>query len=481
MKKLLYLFIFFSFVLFANAQTQQALLNRTKHWRFGHKAGLDFNTITGVPTVFNGSNGVVYEGNSCISDTLGNLLFYCSGDTVWNKNHQMMLNGAGMKSDKITILNSCIIPKPGNANQYFLFVNECINNNCGGGKLFYSLIDMTLDGGNGAVVLGQKNIQLSLDAYPYLAFTKHGNGTDYWLAYSEYIIPPVNQTQIIFIKITSTGPDVTNRIISGYEDAGFSRFSPNGQLFATTGYKVYQFDKNTGTLSNQINLPTDSLFSNAGYSPFSLAFSSNSNMLYYPLYQTSIYNNLIQQFNLTTYSQPAISASMYSFFDSQNYFSFRGFGHCQLGLNGKIYIARTGGFIDSLHVIHNPNLSGALCNFQFNAINLNNKACNFSLPIFPDYFFNNIPGVITNLDKQTFYNLKIILYPNPCNNELNIKHSITNNYSYKIINQLGKITYEGRGEFLQNKINTSQLPDGMYYLIVSSSFGNQTHKIIINH
>lgn len=34
-------------VLFCNiilAQTPQALLNRTKHWRFGHKAGLDFNT-----------------------------------------------------------------------------------------------------------------------------------------------------------------------------------------------------------------------------------------------------------------------------------------------------------------------------------------------------------------------------------------------------------------------------------------------------
>ncbi len=81
-------------VLFCNiilAQTPQALLNRTKHWRFGHKAGLDFNMTTGVPTVFNGSNGVVFEGNSSISDTLGNLLFYCTGDTVWNKNPPLVL------------------------------------------------------------------------------------------------------------------------------------------------------------------------------------------------------------------------------------------------------------------------------------------------------------------------------------------------------------------------------------------------------
>jgi hypothetical protein len=78
MKKAIHLFfiLFLLTISFIEAQTQQALLNRAKHWRFGHKAGLDFNMTTGVPTVFNGSNGVVYEGNSCISDTLGNLLFY---------------------------------------------------------------------------------------------------------------------------------------------------------------------------------------------------------------------------------------------------------------------------------------------------------------------------------------------------------------------------------------------------------------------
>jgi hypothetical protein len=144
---------------------------------------------TGVPSVFNGSNGVVYEGNSCISDTFGNLLFYCNGDTIWNKNHQPMLNGTGMPSDKVTTLNSCIIPRPGNPNQYFIFINECVNNNSSGGKLKYSIIDMTLDGGNGAVVVGQKNIPVFHHSTSSISFTKHSNGIDYWFAYSEGIPP----------------------------------------------------------------------------------------------------------------------------------------------------------------------------------------------------------------------------------------------------------------------------------------------------
>lgn len=459
-----------------NAQTQQALLNRTKNWRFGHKAGLDFNMQTGVPSVFNGSNGIVMEGNSCISDTLGNLLFYCTGDTVWNRNHQIMMNGAGMPSDKITILNSVIIPRPGNTNQYFIFINECNNNSpAPNGKLKYSLIDMTLDGGNGAVVVGQKNIPVFHHTLNNLAFTKHGNGTDYWLAYSEKN-PPY---KICMVPVLSSGPDTASRIISSFDGPlGFGRFSPDNTLFASTSYEVFQFNSINGALSNKINFPTDSF---ANYTPFSCEFSPDSKKIYFPLYNGGIYNCLIQQFNLTIYTQTAITSSMYSFFDSQYYYTFRGVGHCQLGPNGKIYIARTGGFIDSLHIIHNPNGVGATCNFQFNGLSLNGKACNFSLPIFPDYCFNNIP-LLTSADEKKYFNeIKISTYPNPCDKELHITHSILNTYNYAIYNQLGQLALKRIDNQQQTKINTSLLPNGLYWLTIQSSFGIQTKKIIINH
>lgn len=471
------LFIFLLQFSELNAQTQQALLNRTKHWRFGHKAGLDFNMQTGVPSVFNGSNGIVREGNSCISDTLGNLLFYCTGDTVWNKNHQMMMNGAGMPSDKITILNSVIIPRPGNTNQYFIFINECINNSpAPNGKLKYSLIDMTLDGGNGAVVLGQKNIPVFHHTLNNLAFTKHGNGIDYWLAYSEKD-PPY---YLCMIPVISSGPDTTNRVVSTYTGSlGFGRFSPANTLFASTSYEVFQFNSNTGAINNKINFPTDS-FSN--YTPFSCEFSPDSKKIYFSLYQGSGSHNIIQQFDLSVYSATAVTSSLYSFFDMPASYCSCSIGHLQLSPSGKIYIAKPGGTYpgDSIHIIHKPNSLGAACNYQYNALSLNSKACNYSLPIFPDYYFNNIP-TLTSFNENTLIWDDTKIYPNPCDVSLVVNHHIINKYEYTIINQMGQVMKKNISDQLSSKIDVSNLNAGLYYLIVNSSTSTITKKIIINH
>lgn len=482
MKKLLYLFIFFSFVLFANAQTQQALLNRTKHWRFGRKAGLDFNTITGVPTVFNGSNGVVYEGNSCISDTLGNLLFYCNGDTIWNKNHQPMINGTGLTCDKNTAISSQIIPKPGNPNQYFVFVNGCVNDVCNQG-LRYSIVDITLDGGNGAVVFGQKNILVRGQAYQHLAFTKHGNGIDYWMAYAEKN-PPYN---LCMIPVNSFGPDTNNRVISTYLGlTSFNfRFSPNGNKFVefdVNNFHFYQFNKMNGQLSNQIILTNDT--GSNGYTTYSCEFSSNSDKIYFAHIGGGLSGNVIQQFDLSIHTQSAISASAYSFWDVPfplQTVCFCGLGNMQLATNGKIYIARTGGFIDTLHVIHNPNSSGAACNFQYNAIGLNNKACNASLPIYPDYYFNNIPLLTNNDEIKNLQGASTSIFPNPCIDNVTIAHKVTDSYVYTLFNQLGAKIIQFKGNQLQTKLNVSSIENGIYFLNIQSSNTSISKKIIINH
>lgn len=432
--------------------------------------------------MFNISNGVVYEGNSCISDTLGNLLFYCNGDTIWNKNHQMMLNGAGLTCDKNTSVASQIIPRPGNPNQYYVFINGCTNDVCNQG-LRYSVVDITLDGGNGAVLPGQKNILVRSQAYQFMAFTKHGNGIDYWLAYLEKNSP----YNLCMIPVNATGPDTTNRVISSYtglQSFNF-RFSPDGTKFVdfdVNNFNFYQFNKNTGQLSNQIVLVNDT--GAAGYTTYSCEFSTNSNKIYFAHIGGGLSGNIIQQFDLSVYSQSAIAASVYSFWDVPfplQTVCFCGLGHMQLAPNGKIYIARTGGFIDTLHVIHNPNANGAACNFQYNAIGLNNKACNASLPIYPDYWFYNAPVITTIKASQQFNTNQVAAYPNPCANELTVKHSVLNNYDYKIINQIGSVEYQNKFNQLFNKINTSQLPNGLHYLVITSSFGTQTKKIIINH
>ena len=65
-------------------------------WYFGENAGLDFNS--GSPVPINNGKLNTREGCSSFSDINGNLLFYSDGSTVWNKLHNPMPNGTGLKA-----------------------------------------------------------------------------------------------------------------------------------------------------------------------------------------------------------------------------------------------------------------------------------------------------------------------------------------------------------------------------------------------
>lgn len=63
-------------------------------WYFGYNAGLDFNTNPPTPLT-NGALNTA-EGCAAVSDKNGNLLFYTDGSFVYDKNHNLMPNGAGL-------------------------------------------------------------------------------------------------------------------------------------------------------------------------------------------------------------------------------------------------------------------------------------------------------------------------------------------------------------------------------------------------
>jgi len=67
---------------------------RNNIWYFGRKAGLNFNQPVPIPLVNSAMNAD--EGSSTICDINGNLLFYTNGVTVYNRNHQIMLNGENL-------------------------------------------------------------------------------------------------------------------------------------------------------------------------------------------------------------------------------------------------------------------------------------------------------------------------------------------------------------------------------------------------
>jgi len=123
-------------------------------WYFGEHAGLDFNS--GVPVVLN--NGQTHsafatniEGCASISDSSGALLFYMDGLTIYNRNHAVMMNGSGLLGGQSSSQACVILPKPNDPDLYYVFTTDDFISNLQDG-LNYSVVDMCLDNGNGAVV-----------------------------------------------------------------------------------------------------------------------------------------------------------------------------------------------------------------------------------------------------------------------------------------------------------------------------------------
>ncbi len=183
MKKIgfVFLFLFTCFVSFGQSEAS--------YWYFGFNAGLRFDYQAGTVTTITDGQIYTLEGCTSISDADGNLLFYSDGQTVWNRNHQIMPNGdyfsgTGLLGDPSSTSSGLIVPKPEDPNKYYIFtVDEPHHENAAtypnqflgpylngttipqvddgfNNGFNYSLVDMTLNGGLGDVDADEKNIHL---------------------------------------------------------------------------------------------------------------------------------------------------------------------------------------------------------------------------------------------------------------------------------------------------------------------------------
>jgi hypothetical protein len=132
---------------------------QNNEWRFGNAGAIDFNTQP--PTFVAGCPISTIEGSASVADRItGALLFYTNGGKVWNANNQVMPNGTGLSGGTALLSSTTaavIVPKPGSCNLYYIVTVDEIGSNNG---VRYSVVDMTLNGGLGDIVAGQKNIFL---------------------------------------------------------------------------------------------------------------------------------------------------------------------------------------------------------------------------------------------------------------------------------------------------------------------------------
>lgn len=408
------------------------------HWYFGSGAGLIFDVSGGTvsPTSDASSTISTNEGCSSISDVNGNLLFYTDGRNVWDKNHNIMPNanyslGLGLLGDPSSTSSGLIVPKPGNSDQYYIFTvdephhqnafafpNQGPANESGNSVSFYSdtnggvpeeddgynngfaysLVDLTLNGGNGDVVTSEKNVllttydlndqtQASYKCSEKITAVEHADGQSYWVIThfrDQFYAFRIDSSGVNLNPVISTvGPLITEM---GYRRnaIGYMKASPDGSKIAvchrqngnvqgqnannTGSVWLYDFDTSSGIISsiNALNL-----YPNSG--PYGVEFSPDSSKLYVSV------DNSVVQFDISASDPVSTLTTVY------NGFNF--VGAIQLGPNGKIYVANSTNS-QTLDVINAPDELGIACDYDANGQPLSSGTfSNIGLPPFIQSFF----------------------------------------------------------------------------------------------
>lgn len=482
MNKLFYKLLLLCFLLLVQGACMQAQnpdIKRTWNWYFGEQAGLNFSN--GNITNITSSNMFSAESCASISDTCGNLLFYTDGDSVWNKNHQLMPDGIGLTGCYSSTQGVLIVPNPEIAYIYYLFISDC-SENLGMNGVRYSVVDMSMNGGLGDVI--SKNNLLFSPCTEKLSATRHSNANDFWVVARKY------NSQDFYVYLVSSAGIITTPVITSIgasADAigdGYMRFSPNGNKLAAAYHtgnsgaidtvEVYDFDKTTGNISNPITLIQD--FGNEVYG---VVFSPDNSKLYVSMYNINFgEKNKIFQYDLSSANPQTIILSKTLVYadDSLSYFSM------QIRPDGKIFITRDGYYSsirDTLATIHNPNAIGINCNFVKNDFYLNGNRSHIGLPNFIDSYFIDFNYVSCNNSVDEINSdYTISIYPNPFTDFFIIESKENvKQLEIKLFNIFGEVV-------LQKRVPTNELvylnniSSDIYFLQVQSNNFISNYKII---
>jgi gliding motility-associated-like protein len=318
-------------------------------WYFGYGCGMNFNNTP--PSIISPNPMSTDDNTATISDASGNLLFYANGLAAYNRTNVVMPNGSGLTGNSTGGQTATIVQKPGSNNQYYLFAVDAMG---GSNGIKYSIVDMTLNGGLGDIVSGQKNITLLASATERIVPIRHSNGVDIWIlihewnsnAFRAYLLTAsgISATPVV----TSIGNVNSGGYLAGYNAMGQITVNRANNKVAMATYsdgniEIYDFNNSTGVLSNRVAL--------SYYRAWGLEFSPSGQYLY----ATGWYQSNIYQYDLSTYTSAAVSASQV------NLGACNGEGYLQMGPDGKIYIAKYG--TSYIGVINSPDNAGAACNF----------------------------------------------------------------------------------------------------------------------
>lgn len=397
---LCFLLLFTAFAFSTNVPAQNynqsdGYLKANSKWVFGTNIGWDKTLNNLFPVSGLNASGATL---SVADSATGQLLFYSNGVQCWTATGQLMPNGSniGGEGNGGRTQPVCAVPFVTEPGKYFLFAlsdpfssNGVVPGNKG--KLYYSILDMSLNNGAGDIVPGQKAILLdSLLGSSIIAIP--GNQCDVWLmahalyssTYKAYHITAAGLD--LNPVVSATGPVVDPTPVQfggnswrlGYTQGQMS-VSPDRSKIAygvislngiplppgtsPLGFVLSRFNPDNGTVTETLQ------FNEGDIHVYGTGFSPDNTKLYINVVASgNNTTNGIIQYDISNYNTAAIAGSAMAIFPmtagsiKQKYIKLY---HDTLYLSNQ----STGG-VPTLSVITDPNQPGILCGYQNAAVSL---------------------------------------------------------------------------------------------------------------
>lgn len=436
----------------------------------------------------------------------GELLFYSNGSKVFNFEHKLIENADSLNyssfwnnsfdngyfaSYLIGGYHRSLIAfqSPSDPNQYYL-VSTIMNYDSLAQtqwlrfhKVVYSIIDMSLNGGKGKMILKEKSL-LWGDFSHAISACRHANGKDWWIVsrgYQDtncYYFFKLDNQGIRYDHKQCLGINFTMKYSSSSSDSLTlsygSAFSPDGKKFSivsSKGIELFDFNRCTG------------IFSNPKFSQYPYGDTDSSKYPFYPNLAAPcfspnsqyIYTDntvRIYQFDAqaSNFSQSGVRVALWDGFldhlngDTTLVGAPTTFNTMQLAPNSKLYIGN-GGTARYMTEIEFPDKRGVACNVRQHAYRM--KTYIGGVPYYPNY--NLGADTCAGSSIEQIEDIKIEIYPNPASDYVSIQFD----YSPKVkdIYMTDMLGREFRPVIIEEdrhsvKYDVSDLPRGIYLVRV---------------
>ncbi|HNM26002.1 MAG TPA: T9SS type A sorting domain-containing protein, partial [Saprospiraceae bacterium] len=342
------------------------------------------------------------------------------------------------------------------------------------GPLYYTVIDMSLENGKGAVV-SKNNVLLDASLEPFAA-VRHGNGRDWWLVvpkyatnrYYRFLLSPEGLNNAGDQQI---GPALTCKQIRP------SVFSPDGAHFAKSqncGVCVLDFDRCSGFFANPrlMSWPPHA-FGGGG-----VAFSPNSEVLYATTQMAILSADL-------TAPTPQLDTAV-----AWNAIAGNSLSLMQYGPDGKLYIGNMGRS-SNYHVFGNLNNPDPALDFQIQGLALPVQVVR-TLPNYPNFRLLDLAGsacdtlnINTSISTHLPFTTApfIAVSPNPANEAATVTISGARKGQLTLRSVDGRLmmqtTFISDAEKSVQVLDLTSYPTGSYFLSLLSEEGG-AHSALIN-